>query len=156
MNFDEVKRQLEQEGNSKNGSIVDSMPFKFFEPFIVQGIKVDLVEPGRVICSMTVPPRLLNTANSLHGGATAALVDILGSAAIYTTKLASPGSGVSVEISVSYVDAAYAGEEIEIESKVLRVGKAIAVVTVELRKKKTGKVIAHGRHTKYLAVASKL
>lgn len=50
-----------------------------------------------------------NTANSLHGGATAALVDILGSAAIYTTKLASPGSGVSVEISVSYVDAAYAG-----------------------------------------------
>lgn len=47
-------------------------------------------------------------------------------------------------------------EEIEIESKVLRVGKAIAVVTVELRKKKTGKVVAHGRHTKYLAVSSKL
>lgn len=59
MNFDEVKKQLEQEGNSKNGSIVDSMPYKFFEPFIVQGIKVDLVEPGRVICSMIVPPRLL-------------------------------------------------------------------------------------------------
>lgn len=59
MNFDEVKKFLEQEGNSKNGSIVDSMPYKFFESFIVQGVKVDLVEPGRVICSMTVPPRLL-------------------------------------------------------------------------------------------------
>lgn len=48
-----------------------------------------------------------NTANSLHGGATAALVDVLGSAVIYT--VGAPTTGVSVEISVSYVDAAYAG-----------------------------------------------
>lgn len=47
-------------------------------------------------------------------------------------------------------------DEIEIEAKVLRVGKAIAVVTVEFRNKKTGKIIAQGRHTKYLAVSSKL
>lgn len=47
-------------------------------------------------------------------------------------------------------------EEIEIEGKALRVGKAVAVITVELRKKKTGKVIAQGRHTKYLIVSSKL
>ncbi|XP_074379736.1 uncharacterized protein LOC141720934 [Apium graveolens] len=156
MNFDEVKKQLQQESNSTNGSIVDSMPLKFYEPFVVQGIKVDLVEPGRIICSMIVPPRLLNTANALHGGATVAIVDIFGSAAIYTDSVAARRVGASVEISVSYVDAAYAGEEIEIESKVLRVGKVIAVVTVELRKKKTGKVVAHGRHTKYLAVSSKL
>lgn len=47
-------------------------------------------------------------------------------------------------------------EEIEIEAKTLRVGKAVGVVSVELRKKKTGKIIAQGRHTKYLPVASKL
>ncbi|KAA8531262.1 hypothetical protein F0562_005979 [Nyssa sinensis] len=47
-------------------------------------------------------------------------------------------------------------EEIEIEAKALRVGKAIAVISVELRKKKTGKIIAQGRHTKYLAVSSKM
>lgn len=47
-------------------------------------------------------------------------------------------------------------DEIEIEAKALRVGKAIAVVTVEFRNKKTGKIIAQGRHTKYLAVSSKL
>lgn len=48
-------------------------------------------------------------------------------------------------------------EEIEIEAKVLRVGKAVGVVSVELRKK-NGKIIAQGRHTKYLAapVSSKL
>ncbi|MBA0635637.1 hypothetical protein Godav_029021, partial [Gossypium davidsonii] len=47
-------------------------------------------------------------------------------------------------------------EEIEIEAKALRVGKTVAVVTVEFRKKKTGKIIAQGRHTKYLTVQSKM
>ncbi|KAK9231580.1 hypothetical protein WN943_021818 [Citrus x changshan-huyou] len=47
-------------------------------------------------------------------------------------------------------------EEIEIEAKVLRVGKAVAVVSVELRKKDTGKIVAQGRHTKYLAISSKM
>lgn len=47
-------------------------------------------------------------------------------------------------------------EEIEIEARALRVGKAVAVISVEFRKKKTGKVFAQGRHTKYLAVASKM
>ena len=59
MNYDEVKKHLEEDCNPRNGSIVDSMAFKFFEPFVVQGIKVDLVEPGRLICSMIIPPRLL-------------------------------------------------------------------------------------------------
>lgn len=47
-------------------------------------------------------------------------------------------------------------EEIEIEGKALRVGKAVAVVSVELRKKATGKIIAQGRHTKYLPASSKM
>lgn len=47
-------------------------------------------------------------------------------------------------------------EEIEIESKVLRLGKAVAVSSIEFRKKKTGKIIAQGRHTKYLSPSSKL
>ncbi|KAK2982563.1 hypothetical protein RJ640_028730 [Escallonia rubra] len=153
MDLESVKRYLEKD-EAGNGATVDSIPYKFFEPFIVQGITVDVVEPGRVVCTMKVPDRLLNTGNFLHGGATATLVDVMGSAAIAT--LGAPRTGVSVEINVSYLDAAYAGEEIEIESKALRVGKAVAVVSVELRKKKTGKIIAQGRHTKYLAVSSKM
>ncbi|MBA0831480.1 hypothetical protein Goarm_015945 [Gossypium armourianum] len=174
----------------------------------------------------------------MHGGATASLVDLVGSAVIYTYGAST--SGVSVEISITYLDAAYVGvnqrmlssgkdfgilkvsvlsllnientslgstccfripgsylqcliwnaekyqesealivnspaierneallmflmcilslmqEEIEIEAKALRVGKTVAVVTVEFRKKKTGKIIAQGRHTKYLTVQSKM
>ena len=43
----------------------------------------------------------------MHGGATATLVDLVGSAVIYT--LGAPITGVSVEINVSYLDAAFAG-----------------------------------------------
>ena len=47
-----------------------------------------------------------NTGNSLHGGATATLVDLVGSAVIFS--VGAPATGVSVEINVSYLDAAYA------------------------------------------------
>lgn len=42
------------------------------------------------------------------------------------------------------------------EAKALRVGKAMGVSSVEFRKKNTGKIVAQGRHTKYLAVPSKM
>ncbi|CAM8894698.1 unnamed protein product [Rhodiola kirilowii] len=153
MDLEAVKRLLEKGDNASN-SAIDSMRLRFFESFIMEGLKVDKVEPGLLICSMKVPARLLNAGGFLHGGATATLVDLVGSAAIFTAG--SKLTGVSVEINVSYLDAAFEGEEVEIEAKVLRVGKAVGVVSVEIRKKASGKVVAQGRHTKYLAVASKL
>ncbi|CAN1342718.1 Acyl-coenzyme A thioesterase 13 [Linum perenne] len=112
MDLESVRRFLEKgsgidkdAGEDKNGSSIEAIPFRFFERFIMQGLQVDLVEPGRVICSMKVPPRLLNAGNFLHGGATATLVDLVGSAVIFT--VGAPQTGVSVEINVSYLDAAY-------------------------------------------------
>ncbi|KAM5587284.1 hypothetical protein ABKV19_005951 [Rosa sericea] len=147
-----ARRYLEKEG--KTAASMDTLPEKFFEPFIMKGIQVDRIERGTIVCSFKVPPRLLNGGGFLHGGATATLVDLVGSAAIFT--VGAPTVGVSVEINVSYLDSAYPGEEVEIEAKALRVGKAVAVISVEFRKKKTGKIIAQGRHTKYLALSSKL
>ncbi|KAG2255096.1 hypothetical protein Bca52824_074390 [Brassica carinata] len=156
MNLELAKQYLEGVKNDEDGreSKVANLPQRFIERFVAKGIKVDLVETGRIVCSMKVQPHLLNAGNFLHGGATATLVDVIGSAVIYTTGASH--SGVSVEINVSYLDSAFLDEEIEIESKALRVGKAVAVVSVELRKKKNGKLIAQGRHTKYLAPRSKL
>ncbi|KAK6125662.1 hypothetical protein DH2020_040574 [Rehmannia glutinosa] len=153
MDVESVKKLVEKEGGEFEFT-VDSMPAKFIEPIVMQGLKIDHVERGRVVCSFTVPPRLVNSENSLHGGAMAALVDIVGSAAIIAAG--APFTGVSVEINVSYFDGAYVGEEIEIDTKALRVGKAIAVVSVDFKSKKTGKLIAQGRHSKYLAVHSKI
>lgn len=47
-------------------------------------------------------------------------------------------------------------EEIEVEAKLLRAGKSVGVVSVDFRKKRTGKLMAQARHTKYLALSSKL
>ncbi|KAF7840198.1 acyl-coenzyme A thioesterase 13 [Senna tora] len=150
--LESAKRYIET--RSQNTSLVDGLPVRFWEPLIMNGLKVDLIEPGRVICSMKIPQRLLNSGNALHGGATATLVDLVGTAAFRSSG--APQLGVSVEINVSYLDAAFADEDIEIEAKTLRVGKAVGVVSVDLRKKKDGKLFAQGRHSMYLAVPSKL
>lgn len=46
-----------------------------------------------------------NSENYLHGGAIGIFVDLVGSAAIYT--MGTRHSGISMEISVTYLDAAY-------------------------------------------------
>lgn len=121
----------------------------------MEGIKLQLVQPGRLVCSLVVPSRLANKdGNSMHKGSISTLVDVVGASVVYT--LGAKKIGVSVEINISYFDDAYLGEEIEIEAKALKFGKVIAVVTVDLREKKTQKLIAHGRHTLYMAVASKM
>ncbi|KAI3979634.1 hypothetical protein MKX01_013729 [Papaver californicum] len=87
--------------------------------------KVDLIEPGRIICSMKVPTRLLNSGNFLHSGASASLVDIIGSAAIFTSGANT--SGVSIEISISYLDSAYLDRKLKrnTKNKLWKLGKAV-------------------------------
>ncbi|RWW69794.1 hypothetical protein BHE74_00022606, partial [Ensete ventricosum] len=158
---------------------VAALPARFFDVLVLNGLRLDLFEPGHVLCSYAVPPRLSVgeplpptslSGNVLHGGVVATLVDVVGSAAIISSGL--PTTGVSLDINVSYLDPAFTGlptvkysisvwllffqEEIEMESKLLHAGKAVAVASVELRNKRTGKLLAQGRHTKYLAASSKL
>ncbi|KAF3340860.1 acyl-coenzyme A thioesterase 13 [Carex littledalei] len=132
---------------------LDAIPSRFYDAFVLRGLKVVVAEPRRLLCSLSVPPRLLNTGKFMHGGATASLIDLVGSAVFYTAGAKTRGD--PLEMSIAYLDAAFADEEIDIEAKVLRTGKAVGVATVELRKK-NGKIIAHARYTKYLASPSKL
>ncbi|KAI4336434.1 hypothetical protein L6164_014963 [Bauhinia variegata] len=148
MDLESVKKLLEQEGDIEE--LVNGLRLRFFEPLIMNFLQVDLIEPGRIICSMKIPPRLLDSGNYLHSSVIATLVDLVGSAAIRTVG---GRVGVSVDINVSYLDAASADDDIEIEAKALLVGKAVRVISVELRKKKTRKIFAQGRHTLYLPSA---
>ncbi|RRT71676.1 hypothetical protein B296_00026407 [Ensete ventricosum] len=45
---------------------LDALPSKFYDAFVLCGLRVDLVEPGHLLCSMTVPPRLLVSHPSLR------------------------------------------------------------------------------------------
>ncbi|KAG4113753.1 hypothetical protein ERO13_D12G002100v2 [Gossypium hirsutum] len=102
MEVEKVKRYLESSATIDG----DKLPLRFFQRLIMHGLRVELIETNRVVCSFKVTPRLL--------------------------------------------------EDIEIEAKALHVGKAVAVLSVEFRKKSTGKIIAQGRHTKYLPLPSKM
>ncbi|KAJ4715108.1 Acyl-coenzyme A thioesterase 13 [Melia azedarach] len=152
MEFESVKKYLEQGGGIEDehraATLMSSLPSRFFENFILQHIHVDLIHPGRLVCSMKLPHQLANADNILHGGVIATLVDTVGSAALYTVGVCM--DRVSVEINVSYLDAACAGEEIEIEAKVLKVGTLIDVISVDFREKNTRKLIAQGRHSMYI------
>ncbi|XP_020679504.1 acyl-coenzyme A thioesterase 13-like [Dendrobium catenatum] len=104
MDLEAVKRSLELAGGGVT-LLAAGLPERFFETFVLHGLSIDLIERGHVICSMTAPPRLLNSRGLLHGGLMITLVDLVGSAVFYSAGLTT--SGVSLEINISYVDVAY-------------------------------------------------
>ncbi|PWZ43471.1 Acyl-coenzyme A thioesterase 13, partial [Zea mays] len=155
-----ARRLLEETFTSEaEAEALPSLPSGFYDAFVLRGIRVvQALQPGTLLCHFNVPSRLLNSGGFLHGGATASLVDLVASAAFATAGLRTRGS--PLEMNISYLDAAFADvskqiiqlEEIDIEAKVLRAGKAVGVAVVEL-KKKSGKIIAQARYSKYLGVS---
>lgn len=116
---------------------------------------------GRVLARLPIAPIHVNSKQILHGAVSGALVDWAGGMAIASTGRAN--TGVSVDIHISYVGAARAGDELEIEAWVQRAGRTLAYTSVEIRKRLTdsetadetlptaGAVVASGSHTKYLS-----
>uniref|UniRef100_G3NLE3 Acyl-coenzyme A thioesterase 13 n=1 Tax=Gasterosteus aculeatus TaxID=69293 RepID=G3NLE3_GASAC len=112
--------------------------------------KVDVLSatPGKVVCEMRVEEEHTNRGGTLHGGLTATLVDVISTMAIMYTERGAPG--VSVDMNITYVNAAKMGEDVLITAQVLKQGRTLAFATVDLTNKATGKLIAQGRHTKHL------
>ncbi|XP_043575117.1 acyl-coenzyme A thioesterase 13 [Chiloscyllium plagiosum] len=104
--------------------------------------------PGKIVCEMKVEQEHVNRAGALHGGLTATLVDVVSTTALLNTERALPG--VSVDMNITYMNAAKLGEDVIITAQVLKEGKSLAFTTVDLTSKATGKLLAQGRHTKHL------
>ena len=49
-----------------------------------------------------------------------------------------------------YLSAAKTGDDIVIDANTLKVGKSLAYLAVDITNKKTGKLVAVGKHTKHL------
>ncbi|CAK7229418.1 hypothetical protein SCUCBS95973_007218 [Sporothrix curviconia] len=125
---------------------------------------------GRILARLPVVPIHVNSKHILHGAVSAALVDWAGGMAI-AAATGRHQTGVSVDIHVSYVAAARAGDELEIEAWVQRVGRSLAYTSIEIRQRPRearedddaaaadspvrtrGPVVAVGSHTKYVAFA---
>ncbi|CAL8371873.1 unnamed protein product [Boreogadus saida] len=115
---------------------------------VISKVNVLSASPGKVVCEMTVEEEHTNRGGTLHGGLTATLVDIISTTAIMYSERGSPG--VSVDMNITYMNAAKIGEDVLITAQVLKQGKTLAFASVDLINKSTGKVIAQGRHTKHL------
>ncbi|OAA65803.1 thioesterase family protein [Niveomyces insectorum RCEF 264] len=133
-------------------------------------LRIVAATPGRIRARLPELAHIhINSKNVLHGAVSAALVDWAGGMAIASTGRTS--TGVSVDIHVSYVSAARAGDGLEVEAWVQRAGRTLAYTTVEIRKlvkaegptagdgdggddpePTKGPVVAAGSHTKYLNV----
>ncbi|XP_074998325.1 acyl-coenzyme A thioesterase 13 isoform X2 [Calonectris borealis] len=116
--------------------------------FQFREMKLLSATPGKIVCEMKVEEEHTNRGGTLHGGLTATLVDVVSTTALLYTERALPG--VSVDMNITYTSAAKIGEEILITAQILKQGRNLAFASVDLTNKATGKLIAQGRHTKYL------
>ncbi len=111
-------------------------------------LQVTKIGDGVVTCEMPVNQHVQNAYGTLHGGAQATLVDIVGTLALLTKDPTK--AGVTVELNCSYASAAKAGETVEVIGVVLKTGKKLGFTQVDIKRKSDGKLIATGRHTKAL------
>lgn len=97
----------------------------------------------------------LNSAGGIHGSVSATIVDWAGGLAIAAWDLRG-GTGVSVDINISYLSTAKLGDEVEIEGRVERVGANLAFTEVRIWKVVDGErggMVISGRHTKFVRAA---
>ncbi|KAL2898778.1 Acyl-coenzyme A thioesterase 13 [Bienertia sinuspersici] len=130
-----------------------NLEMSFYEDFSLRGIRVDRVEPGLVVCSFKVPPRLTDRDDKLTPGAIANLVDEIGAVVIYREGLP---MNVSVTMSISYVSTAKVDDELEITSRLLGQKGSTFGTIVLFKNKASGDIVAEGRHTLFSKHASKI
>lgn len=116
----------------------------------LEGLEVTRVDTagGAVHATLRVTERVANGYGTLHGGAAATIVDVVGTMALLALDPLRPG--VSVEINVSFVAAAKLGETVHVVGRTLRTGKRLGFTQVDITRASDGALIATGRHTKAL------
>ncbi|XP_060554572.1 acyl-coenzyme A thioesterase 13-like [Ruditapes philippinarum] len=115
---------------------------------ILNKVKVTSGGGGACTCEMQVAEEHQNRAGTLHGGMTCTLVDAVSTWALLGTD--EPVAGVSVDLSVSFMRGAKVGDDIIIDAKMLKRGKRLAFLTVDITNKLDGNLLAQGKHTKYI------
>ena len=112
------------------------------------GMKVTKIdtESGVAECEFVVDNRHQNSYGTLHGGAISSLVDIVGTMALLAKD--HTRGGVSVDLNVTYLKAAKAGETVKVRGSVLRLGKSLGFTQVDIFASDGFTRLATGRHTK--------
>ncbi|EMC95972.1 hypothetical protein BAUCODRAFT_34733 [Baudoinia panamericana UAMH 10762] len=120
--------------------------------FLLSDVVITSASKGHVVARLPLSHNHMNSMQSLHGSVSATIVDWMGGMAIATHDLRA-GSGVSVDIHVSYQSGAKVGEEIEIEGIAEKVGGSLAFTKINVFKVeggKRGRIVITGTHTKFV------
>ncbi|XP_014210787.1 acyl-coenzyme A thioesterase 13 [Copidosoma floridanum] len=116
---------------------------------LLKNVQLISAENGKCKAEFEVAEEHLNYAGTLHGGCTSTLVDCISTYALMSYK--DKGlPGVSVDLHVTFLKAAFPGDVILIDAKTIKAGRTMAFLEVELTKKKDGAIVARGIHTKFI------
>lgn len=115
----------------------------------VQDMEPVLVEPGRIVVRREVKTDVLNFGRTLHGGAAATLIDVIGSLAL-TLNDHHGRFGVSTDLNVTWLAPAAHGDWIQIDARVLKLGKTMGYVAVDIRREADDVLCVQGRMTKHM------
>uniref|UniRef100_A0A5B7AD14 Thioesterase domain-containing protein n=1 Tax=Davidia involucrata TaxID=16924 RepID=A0A5B7AD14_DAVIN len=126
----------------------------FYSDLIRGSIKVNTVQRGRISCLLSVKPALTNAYGGLHGGAVAAVAEIISIACART--VVDEGKELFLgELSISYLSAAPRNAELMVDGSVIRSGRNLTVIAVEFKLKESTRLTYTCRATFYnMPVAS--
>ena len=95
---------------------------------------------------LVVEKRHLNIAQNLHGGMSMTIIDSLGTTALLTLR---PGAkSVSVSLNTSFTAPAREGDTLSVASKVVKLGRKLVFIHVDITNKADGTLVASGVHVK--------
>ncbi|CEH13512.1 HGG motif-containing thioesterase [Ceraceosorus bombacis] len=148
---DELVASIEQ----LSSQIVASSPIY---GFVLQEVQIEQASSGGVTALLPLTDRHSNSKAILHGSVTATLVDWIGGLVIAAAS-SSPlqaKRGVSLDIHISYIGAAKAGQDLRIEGRADKVGRSIAFIAVRLTAydkgtNANGRLVATATHNKFIA-----
>ena len=116
------------------------------------GSILEEMRPGYTCLSLVIERRHTNFDGSVHGGVISSLMDSAMGAALHAAH--DPGDPdllghSTIEMNVSYLNAARLGDRVVVEAHVLRKGRSLAVGEVEVRHP-SGDLMAKGRLTYFI------
>jgi uncharacterized protein (TIGR00369 family) len=120
-------------------------------PFVdLVGAELEVWEEGYVRYGVTLEEKHTNPNGVMHGGVLTTIMDEAAGAAVVTIRgieIMATAPHTTVDMNVSFISAARAGDEIVIEGRALRVGRSVAFAECEARRRGQDSLVAKGRFT---------
>eukprot|EP00126_Sphaerothecum_destruens_P012772 Sdes_comp21881_c0_seq1m20425 len=116
---------------------------------VMKTMKVLSATEGHCVCELTIQEEHENRMGSLHGGMTATLIDVVSTLSV-ALKHKEHLPGVSVDMTINYLNPGKEGDTILIDARCIKIGKTLAFTETTITSKLNQQTIAKGLHTKYV------